>query len=103
MIRFVWMAGAVMVLLSGATQAASNFAGGGAAPCSLFVKMDKGNPELTGLVYQSWLQGFFTGINTVLGAEGKPRFDLSALRDESHNAFMAAYCVICAKARHHTL
>jgi hypothetical protein len=90
--RFVWMVGAVIVSMLGVAQAASDFVGGGAAPCSLFVKMNKGNPEMTGLVYQSWLQGYFTGVNTVLGSQGKPRFDLSALKDISHNEFMGTYC-----------
>jgi hypothetical protein len=90
--RFVWMVSAVIVSMSGVAHAVSYFAGGGASPCSLFVKMHKGNPELTGLVYQSWLQGFFTCVNTVLGAEGKPVFDLTALNDVSHNDFMSAYC-----------
>src|ERR1700704_4361166 len=79
--RLVGMLAAVIVSMLGIAQAATPFAGGGASSCSLFVKMNKGNPELTGLVYQSWLQGYFTGVNTVLGSEGL--FDLNALKDIS--------------------
>jgi hypothetical protein len=90
--RFVWMVGAVIVSMQGGAHAALVFAGGGAAPCSMFVKLNKINPELTGLVYQSWLQGFFSGINTMLEAEGKPQFDLISLKDALHDGFMGNYC-----------
>jgi hypothetical protein len=82
----------VFISMRGAAQAALDFVGGGALPCSFFMKMNKGNSNLAGLAYQSWLQGFFSGVNTVLVAEGKPLFDLSTLKDVAHNDFMGVYC-----------
>jgi hypothetical protein len=90
--RFILGMCALIMTAIGSAQAAFYFAGGGSTSCALFLNFSKSNPTVAGLVYQSWLQGFFTGVNTVLGADRNQVFDLASIRGAEHSEFMSAYC-----------
>ena len=89
-----WILGIIVALFVGsAAQAAPIFVGAGTATCSTFFKMKKENPELTDLTLDSWLKGYLSGVNSVLGAMGQKVYDLSGLKGDQALDFMHSYCV----------
>jgi hypothetical protein len=73
-------------------HAGQAFAGLGSLKCSWYAHMQTVDRGRANLSYQSWLQGFFSGMNTFLGASGKPLLDLTSVRDVEHSKFMAVFC-----------
>ena len=92
--RIGWTSLGLLMLTTVSPQAHTYFVGVGSLPCSYFLEAEKNeSASLNELVYQSWLQGFYTGVNTVLGSENKKPFDLKMIIELRQNEFMYKWCV----------
>jgi hypothetical protein len=64
----------------------------GTASCADFAEQYKGDPRHARMAYESWAQGFMTGMNFESMAPGKPYHDLNAITVDEQFRRIASYC-----------
>ena len=91
--RWIVMVGASFIATTSAF-AMSDSTGAGNVPCAVYAKSYQQQPEMTDVVYGSWLEGFLTGFNGAIAAQNNQfqRIDPSGMDRNRRNDFMRDYC-----------
>jgi hypothetical protein len=92
--RWVVIISASLIATTSSARAMSDSDGAGMVPCAVYAKSYQQQPEMTDLVYGSWLDGFLTGFNGGIAAHNQQfqRIDLSGMDRSHRNDFTRDYC-----------
>lgn len=66
--------------------------GAGFVPCGYFDQQYKNAPSQTGSFFV-WTEGYLSGMDQTLEAEGEPATDLAGWGSAKQNAFIRAFCM----------
>jgi hypothetical protein len=64
----------------------------GTLTCTVFADMYKLDPTEAENVYFAWTQGYLSGSNAALIAEGKPFRNLASMDTKDQEAYLRRYC-----------
>jgi hypothetical protein len=84
----VWVA----IIMSGPVEAASSVVGRGAETCGSFATTYSRDPQRAEALYYSWAQGYMSGFNFAISANGGIEADLSALPVDTQLFRLRHYC-----------